>query len=129
LVMKKEIIVVDNLPKSSLPYSHCVKAGNFLFTAGQVGVDPTNGKLKGSSIKEQTEQALTNMTNVLKAAGSSMEHVVKTTVFISDFKDFEEMNKVYARFFPTNQPARSTVQVVLYDGFKVEIEATAIIPS
>jgi len=128
LVMKKEIIVVDNLPKSSLPYSHCVKAGNFLFTAGQVGVDPTNGKLKGSSIKEQTEQALTNMTNVLKAAGSFMEHVVKTTVFISDFKDFEEMNKVYARFFPMNQPARSTVQVVLYDGFKVEIEATAIIP-
>ena len=126
--MKKEIIVVDNLPKSSLPYSHCVKAGNFLFTAGQVGVDPTNGKLKGSSIKEQTEQALTNMTNVLKAAGSFMEHVVKTTVFISDFKDFEEMNKVYARFFPMNQPARSTVQVVLYDGFKVEIEATAIIP-
>jgi 2-iminobutanoate/2-iminopropanoate deaminase len=68
------------------------------------------------------------MTNVLKAAGSSMENVVKTTVFISDFKDFEEMNKVYARFFPMNQPARSTVQVVLYDGFKVEIEATAIVP-
>jgi len=127
--MRKEIIVVDKLPKPSMPYSHCVKAGNFLFIAGQVGVDFTNGKLKDSSIKEQTEQALTNMTNVLKAAGSSMEHVVKTTVFISDFKDFDEMNKVYARFFPTNQPARSTVQVVLYDGFKVEIEAIAIIPS
>jgi 2-iminobutanoate/2-iminopropanoate deaminase len=69
------------------------------------------------------------MTDILNAAGSSMEDVVKTTVFISDFKDFDEMNKVYARFFPTNQPARSTVQVVLYDGFKVEIEATAIIPS
>jgi 2-iminobutanoate/2-iminopropanoate deaminase len=106
-----------------------VKAGGFLFIAGQVGVDPTNGKLKSSSIKEQTEQALANMTTVLEAAGSSMEHVVKTTVFISDFKDFQEMNKVYARFFPDNQPARSTVQVVLYDGFKVEIEAVAIIPS
>ena len=127
--MRKEIIVVDKLPKPSMPYSHCVKAGNFLFIAGQVGVDFTNGKLKDSSIKEQTEQALTNMTDILKAAGSSMEHVVKTTVFISDFKDFDEMNKVYARFFPTNQPARSTVQVVLYDGFKVEIEAIAIIPS
>jgi 2-iminobutanoate/2-iminopropanoate deaminase len=69
------------------------------------------------------------MADVLKAAGSSMEHVVKTTVFISDFKDFEEMNKVYAKFFPVNQPARNTIQVVLYDGFKVEIEATAIIPS
>jgi 2-iminobutanoate/2-iminopropanoate deaminase len=127
--MRKEIIVVDKLPKPPMPYSHCVKAGNFLFIAGQVGVDFTNGKLKGNSIKEQTEQALTNMTDILNAAGSSMEDVVKTTVFISDFKDFDEMNKVYARFFPINQPARSTVQVVLYDGFRVEIEATAIIPS
>jgi 2-iminobutanoate/2-iminopropanoate deaminase len=126
--MRKEVIVVDKLPNPPMPYSHCVKAGNFLFIAGQVGVDFTNGKLKGNSIKEQTEQALTNMTDILKAAESSMEHVVKTTVFISDFKDFGEMNKVYARFFPTNQPARSTVQVVLYDGFKVEIEAIAIIP-
>jgi 2-iminobutanoate/2-iminopropanoate deaminase len=127
--MRKEVVAVDKVPKPSMPYSHCVKAGNFLFVAGQVGVDPANSKLKGSSIREQTEQALMNMANVLKAAGSSMEHVVKTTVFISDFKDFEEMNKVYARFFPTNQPARSTVQVVLYDGFKVEIEAIAIIPT
>jgi 2-iminobutanoate/2-iminopropanoate deaminase len=127
--MRKEVIAVDKFPKPSMPYSHCVKAGNFLFIAGQVGVDMANGKLKGSSIREQTEQALMNMANVLKAAGSSMEHVVKTTVFISDFKDFEEMNKVYAKSFPTNQPARSTVQVVLYDGFKVEIEAIAIIPS
>jgi len=126
--MKKEVIVVDKFPKPPMPYSHCVKAGNFLFIAGQVGVDPANSKLKGSSIKEQTEQALTNMTSILKAAGSSMEHVVKTTVFISDFKDFEEMNRVYARFFTNNQPARSTVQVVLYDGFKVEIEAIAIVP-
>jgi 2-iminobutanoate/2-iminopropanoate deaminase len=127
--MRKEVIAVDKFPNPGMPYSHCVKAGNFLFIAGQVGVDPANSKLKGSSIREQTEQALMNMANILKAAGSSMEHVVKTTVFISDFKDFEEMNKVYARFFPTNQPARSTVQVVLYDGFKVEIEAIAIIPT
>ena len=126
--MRKEVIVVDKLPNPTLPYSHAVKAGNFLFIAGQVGVDPANSKLKGSTIGEQTEQALTNMANVLKAAGSSMEHVVKTTVFISDFKDFEEMNKAYAKFFPANQPARSTVQVVLYDGFKVEIEAIAVIP-
>ena len=127
--MRKEVIVVDKFPKPAVPYSYCVKAGNFLFIAGQIGVDPATSKLKGSSIREQTEQALMNMANILKAAGSSMEHVVKTTVFISDFKEFEEMNEVYARFFPINQPARSTVQVVLYDGFKVEIEATAIIPS
>jgi 2-iminobutanoate/2-iminopropanoate deaminase len=127
--MRKEVIVVDRFPKPAVPYSYCVKAGNFLFIAGQIGVDPATSELKGSSIREQTEQALVNMANILKAAGSSMEHVVKTTVFISDFKEFEEMNKVYAKFFPTNQPARSTVQVVLYDGFKVEIEATAIIPS
>jgi 2-iminobutanoate/2-iminopropanoate deaminase len=127
--MKKEVIAVDKFPRPTVPYSYGVKAGNLLFIAGQVGVDPANNKLRGSSISEQTEQALTNMANVLKAAGSSMEHVVKTTVFISDFKDFEEMNKVYAKFFPTDQPARSTVQVVLYDGFKVEIEAIAVIPS
>jgi 2-iminobutanoate/2-iminopropanoate deaminase len=127
--MRKEVIVVDKFPKPAVPYSYCVKAGNFLFIAGQIGVDPATSELKGSSIREQTEQALMNMANILKAAGSSMEHVVKTTVFISDFKEFEEMNKVYAKFFPINQPARSTVQVVLYDGFKVEIEATAIILS
>jgi 2-iminobutanoate/2-iminopropanoate deaminase len=127
--MKKEIVAVDKLPKPPMPYSYCVKAGNLLFLAGQVGIDPTSGKLKGSSISEQTEQVLSNMATVLKAAGSSLENVVKTTVFISDFRDFEEMNKVYARFFPKDQPARTTVQVVLYDGFKVEIEATAIIPS
>ncbi len=127
--MKKEVIAVDKFPRPTVPYSYAVKAGNLLFIAGQVGVDPANNKLRGSSIREQTEQALTNMATVLKAAGSSMEHVVKTTVFISDFKDFEEMNRVYAKFFPTDQPARSTVQVVLYDGFKVEIEAIAAIPS
>ena len=127
--MKKEVIAVDKFPKPTVPYSYVVKAGDLLFLAGQVGVDPANSKLKGSSIGEQTEQALINMGNVLKAAGSSMEHVVKTTVFISDFKDFDGMNQVYVRFFPTNQPARSTVQVVLYDEFKVEIEAVAVIPS
>ena len=127
--MKKEIIKVDKLPKPSMPYSHCVKAGNLLFTAGTVGIDPATNKLKGSSISEQTEQALRNIETILKAAGSSLEQVVKTTVFISDFGDFEEMNRVYARFFPKDQPARTTVQVVLYDGFKVEIEATATIPT
>ena len=129
LGMKKEIVKVDKLQKPPMPYSYCVKAGNFLFIAGQVGVDPATNQLKGSSIREQTEQALKNMETVLKAAGSSLEQVVKTTVFISDFGDFEEMNKVYARFFPKDQPARTTVQVVLYDGFKVEIEATATTPS
>ena len=126
--LKKVVIKSDKIPKPPMPYSHGVRAGNLLFIAGQVGADPTNSKLKGSSINEQTEQALKNMVAVLEAAGSSMEHVVKTTVFISDFKDFEEMNKVYAKFFPADQPARSTVQVVLYDGFKVEIEAVAVIP-
>ena len=126
--MKKEIVKVDKLPKPSMPYSYCVKAGDFLFIAGQVGVDPASNKLKGDSIGEQTEQALKNMDTILKAAGSSLEQVVKATVFISDFGDFEEMNRVYARFFPKDQPARTTVQVVLYDGFKVEIEATATIP-
>jgi len=127
--LKKEVIKLDKISKPPMPYSHGVRAGNLLFIVGQVGVDPANGKLKGSSINEQTEQALKNMASVLEAAGSSMEHVVKTTVFISDFRDFEEMNRGYAKFFPADQPARSTVQVVLYDGFKVEIEAVAVIPA
>ena len=126
--MRKEVIEVGKLPKPPAPYSHIVRAGNFLFIAGQVGINPVNGKLNGNSTREQTEQALSNMVTILEAAGSSMDNVVKTTVFISDFGDFQEMNRAYEKFFPNKPPARSTVQVVLYDGFKVEIEAIAVVP-
>ena len=126
--LRKEVIEVARLPRPSAPYSHVVRAGNFLFVAGQVGINPAKGKLKGNSTGEQTEQALSNMVTILEAAGSSMDNVVKTTVFLSDFRDFQEMNGAYEKFFPNKQPARSAVQVVLYDGFKVEIEAIAVVP-
>ena len=126
--MKKEVIVSDKIPKPVAPYSPGIKAGNLVFTAGQVAFDPLTGEIVGSTTAEQTEQTLKNLRDVLEAAGSSLEHVVKTTVFLSDLNDFKEMNEVYGKFFQNNPPARSTVQVGLVLGLKVEIEAIAIIP-
>ena len=126
--MKKEVVVSDKIPKPIAPYSPGIKAGNFVFVSGQVAFDPLTGEIVGSSTAEQTEQALKNLSEVLKAAGSSLEHVVKTTVFLSDLNDFKEMNSVYGKFFQNNPPARSTVQAGLVLGLKVEIEAIAIIP-
>lgn len=126
--MKKEIVVSDKIPKPIAPYSPGIKAGNFIFASGQVALDPLTGEIVGDTIAEQTEQALKNLRDVIEAAGSSLEHVVKTTVFLSDMNDFKEMNAVYGKFFQNNPPARSTVQVGLVLGFKVEIEAIAIIP-
>ena len=128
--MKKEAVVSDKLPKPVAPYSPGIKAGNFVFTAGQVGFDPATGKLKGSSIKDQTEQCLKNIATILEAAGSSLDHVVKTTVFLTDMAEFKAMNEVYATFFSKDpKPARSTVQAALVTPeMKIEIEAIAIIP-
>jgi len=126
--MKKEVVVSDKIPKPIAPYSPGIKAGNFVFVSGQVAFDPLTGEIAGSSTAEQTEQALKNLSDVLEAAGSSLEHVVKTTVFLSDLNDFKEMNSVYGKFFQNNPPARSTVQAGLVLGLKVEIEAIAIIP-
>ncbi len=126
--MKKEVVVSDKIPKPIAPYSPGIKAGNFIFASGQVALDSLTGEIVGDTIAEQTEQALKNLRDVIEAAGSSLEHVVKTTVFLSDMNDFKEMNAVYGKFFQNNPPARSTVQVGLVLGFKVEIEAIAIIP-
>jgi 2-iminobutanoate/2-iminopropanoate deaminase len=126
--MKKEVVVSDKIPKPIAPYSPGIKVGNFVFTAGQVAFDPLTGEIVGSSTAEQTEQTLKNLRDVLEAAGSSLEHIVKTTVFLSDLNDFKEMNEVYGKFFQNNPPARSTVQAGLVLGLKVEIEAIAIIP-
>ena len=126
--MKKEVVVSDKIPKPIAPYSPGIKVGNFVFTSGQVAFDPMTGEVVGSTTAEQTEQTLKNLSDVLEAAGSSLEHVVKTTVFLSDLNDFKEMNAVYGKFFQNNPPARSTVQAGLVLGLKVEIEAIAIIP-
>jgi 2-iminobutanoate/2-iminopropanoate deaminase len=126
--MKKEVVISDKFPKPIAPYSTAIKAGNFVFISGQVAMNPSTGKIVGTTTAEQTEQTLKNMRVVLEAAGSSLENVVKTTVFLSDLNDFKQMNEVYAKFFPKDPPARSTVQAALVMGLKVEIEAIAIIP-
>ncbi|OGG00338.1 MAG: hypothetical protein A3F83_08080 [Candidatus Glassbacteria bacterium RIFCSPLOWO2_12_FULL_58_11] len=104
-----------------------VKAGNLIFVSGNIGIDPATGQLAGDDIAAQTTQVLKNIETILKAAGSGMNEVVKTTVFLKNIEDYEKMNGVYVRFFPGQKPARSTVQVAgLVRGALVEIEAIAL---
>lgn len=122
----KEIIVAENAPAAIGSYSHAVVINDMVFTSGQLGLIPETGKLP-EGVEAQTEQALLNLRNVLKASGTDMEHVVKTTVFVQDLADFAKVNAIYAKFFATNPPARSCVQVAkLPAGGLVEIEAVAV---
>nr|MBC7245060.1 RidA family protein [Chloroflexota bacterium] len=124
--MDKEIIVTDKAPAAIGPYSQGIRVGNLVFTAGQVGLVPGTKEFAGPDIASQTRQALQNVQAVLEAGGSCLAHVVKTTVFLADMKEFAQMNEVYAQFFATNPPARTTVQVAaLPMGARVEIEAVA----
>jgi len=125
----KERITTSNAPAAIGPYSQAIRAGNLIFTAGQVGLDPQSGQLVEGGIREQTEAALRNLQSVLKAAGCSFSDVVKTTVFIMDMNDFTAMNEVYQQFLgDIIPPARSTVQVAgLPRGAMVEIECVAMI--
>lgn len=126
----KKIIQTEKAPKAIGPYSQAVQIANLIFTAGQIGLDPQTGELVGADIESQTRQVLTNLKNILEAAGSSLSHVVKTTVFLQDMSEFPRMNAIYAEFFPQNPPARSTVAVAaLPKGARVEIEAIALLPS
>lgn len=125
---EKETIATEDAPKALGPYSAGIRAGNMVFTAGQVGIDPALGKLVDGGIEAQTRQVLRNVQAVLRAAGSELDRVVKTTVFIMDMNDFAKMNAVYAEFFKEKPPARSTVQVAALPlGAAVEIEAIAFI--
>lgn len=127
---EKEIVVSDKAPAPIGPYSAGIRTGNLVFTAGQLGIDRSSGELIVGGIEAETRQALMNIEYILTAAGSSMQHVIKTTVFLRDMTEFGRMNSVYAEFFTTNPPARSTVQVAaLPKAGAVEIEAIAIIPS
>ena len=125
--MKREIIATDKAPAAAGPYSQAIRAGDFVFAAGQVALDPATGRLVEGGIEAQTRQALTNLSAVFQAAGTSLANVTKTTVFLADIGDFKAMNGVYAEFFPAAPPARSTVQVVLPLGARIEIEAVAIL--
>jgi 2-iminobutanoate/2-iminopropanoate deaminase len=125
--MKINAITSDKAPKAIGPYSVAIRAGNLVFTSGQLGLDPQTGNLIPGGIETETRQALTNIQHVLEDSGSSLQMVIKTTVFLKDMADFPRMNAVYAGFFPENPPARSTVQVAaLPKNGSVEIEAVAL---
>lgn len=125
--MEIEVISSPNAPKAKGPYSQATRAGDFIFCAGQGAFDPETGTLADGGIREQTAQALRNLSAVLDAGGSSLRRVVKVTVFLHDWKHFNEMNEVFAEFFPENPPARSTVQGQRWpEGSLVAIEAIAL---
>lgn len=126
---ERTVIKTDKAPKAIGPYSVAVKAGHMVYTAGQAGLIPETGNLVEGGIEAETRQVFTNLKNVLEAAGTSLDNVVKTSVFLQDMADFAKMNAVYAEFFSGNFPARTTVQAAaLPKGALVEIDCVAIMP-
>jgi 2-iminobutanoate/2-iminopropanoate deaminase len=126
--MAKEIISTENAPAAVGPYSQAVRVGSLVFTAGQVAIDPATGQMVGDDAAAQAEQVLKNISAVLEAAGTSLDNVVKATVFLDNMDDYAGVNEVYARFFTTNPPARSAVEVArLPRNALVEIETIAVI--
>ena len=124
-----EKISTSNAPAAIGPYSQAVKAGNILYTSGQIALDPVSGVLAGGDIREQTEQVMKNLSAVLAAAGSSFDKVIKTTCFLADIVDFVAFNEVYGKYI-TSAPARSCVAVKdLPKGALVEVEIIAVIDS
>ena len=124
--MPIDFVATPNAPRAIGPYSQATRAGGLLFTAGQVGFDPSTGELVDGGISEQTERVLQNIRAILQAAGLDMGQVVKTTVFLVDMADFAAMNEIYGRHFGEHRPARSTVAVSgLPRNVRVEIEVVA----
>jgi 2-iminobutanoate/2-iminopropanoate deaminase len=124
----KEIISTENAPGAIGPYSQAVKTGNLVFVSGQIPIDPATGQFVSEEVAEQTEQVFKNLRAVLEAAGSSLENVVKTTVFLADMNDFAAMNEVYGKFFTADYPARATVQAArLPRDARVEIDCIALV--
>lgn len=125
---EREVVVAEGAPKAIGPYSVAIRTGNLIFVSGTIGVDPNTGEFVPGGIEGQTRQTLKNLSEVLKAGGSSLGQVVKTTVFLQDMSEFTLMNAIYAEFFPHESPARSTVEVsALPKGAIVEIEAIALV--
>lgn len=122
----KTVTSTTNAPAAIGPYSQAIRVGNIIFTSGQIPIDPATGSFVEGGIKEQTRQSLLNVKAILNEAGTTMDHVIKTTVFMADMNDFAEMNSVYSEFFNTPYPARSAVAVkTLPKGALVEIEVIA----
>jgi 2-iminobutanoate/2-iminopropanoate deaminase len=125
--VSREVVTSKDAPQPLGPYSQAIKAGGFVFASGQIALDPATGKLIEGDIKAQTERVLKNLSAVLAAAGSSMDRVVRTTVFLKNISDFQAMNEAYGKFFTTVQPARTTVQAAgLPRDALVEIDVIAL---
>jgi len=123
--MNREVVHTDNAPAAVGPYSQAIKTDAMVFTAGQIGLDPATGKMS-EGLEEQTRQVLANLEAVLRAAGTDMGHIIKTTIFLTDMADFGTVNAIYAGAFDAAPPARSTVAVAALPlGAVVEIEAIA----
>ena len=121
------VVATEAAPKAIGPYSQAIVTDGLVFSAGQVALDPQSGELVGKTTAEQTDQVFRNLQAVLTAAGTSLDNVVKATVYLADMADFAQMNEVYAKYFGTHKPARSTVQAAgLPKGARVEIAVIAV---
>ncbi len=126
----KEIIYTSDAPAPIGPYSQAVKVGNTLYVSGQIAIDPESGELKISSIKEETEQVMANMQAILAAANITFSQVVKCGIFLKRMSDFNEVNEIYATYFPSQAPARETVEVSqLPKNVNLEISCIAVLDS
>jgi 2-iminobutanoate/2-iminopropanoate deaminase len=124
--VSKRIIQTELAPAAIGPYSQAIRIGDFLYTSGQIALDPKSGKFLSGEIKEETEQTLKNISAILQADGLKLENVIKTTVYLSDLNDFVKMNQIYEKYFSKNKPARACVQVAaLPKGAKIEIDVIA----
>ncbi|MDQ3666356.1 MAG: RidA family protein [Acidobacteriota bacterium] len=124
----KQIIKTDRAPQAIGPYSQAVRARGFVYASGQIPIDPASGQFVAGGIAEQTEQVMKNVAAVLEAAGSGLDRIVKTTVFLAEMDEFAAMNEVYAQFFKSDPPARATVQAAgLPRNARVEIEVIALV--
>ena len=126
--MNKKVVISENAPKALGSYSQGVSAGQFVFTSGQIGIDPKTGKLCQTDFLIESRQVLNNVKAILEAGGSSLDSIIKLTVFLTDLTNFSDLNIIFLDFFKKNPPARSTVEVsALPLGAKLEIEAIGII--
>ena|ERR1700692_848419 len=124
----REVIATPKAPQAIGPYSQAVRANGFVFVSGQIPLDPATGQIVAGGVAQQTDQALNNLEAILQAAGSGLDKVVRTTVYLKDMGEFAAMNEVYALFFPLNAPARATVEVArLPKDVRVEIDAIALV--
>ena len=123
----KKVIQTDKAPKAIGPYSQAIQAGNMIFLSGQIPIDPKTGELTGGGIRQQTQQVLENIKGLLESQRLGMEDVIKVTIFLKDMGNFNQVNEVYAAYFSSSPPARSTVEVAkLSRNVEIEIEAIAL---